>query len=148
MISLASPDAYTGLHPELYYTLDDEEGSFAIPQAEGEELIATVGPQDFALLERTIELVVQSQAFSMLGLRAALRLDAATAAHLTVELEALGVVEEGAAEAPRAVLVAMHDLALFLANVRLSRRATADDRARAATERPSAAPLTQGGLAA
>ena len=128
MTSLASPDAYTGLHPELYYTLDDEEGSFAIPEAAGEQLIASVDSQDFALLERSIELVVQSQAFSLTGLRAALRLDAPTALHLTLELEALGVIDTGAVEAQRPVLVAMHDLALFLANVRLSRRASADER--------------------
>ena len=134
MTSLASPDAYTGLHPERYYSLDDEDGSFAIPQAAGERVIATVDSKDFALLERTIELVVQSQAFSLGGLRAALRLDSVTATHLTLELEALGVIEAGAVEAPRTVLVAMHDLALFLANVRLSRRATADDRSAAAED--------------
>jgi len=122
MTSLASPDAYTGLYPELY-SLGDDDAAFALPPEAGEHLIESVDGADFALLERTIELVVQSQAFSRVGLQAALRLSQESAEHLTQELETLGVIELGAPDEPRDVLVAMHDLALFLADVRLRRRA-------------------------
>jgi len=122
MTSLATPGAYTGLHPELY-SIDEDEGAFALPPEAGEQLIESVDSTDFALLERTIELVVQSQAFSRVGLQAALRLTQESAEHLTAELETLGVIELGDADGQRDVLIAMHDLALFLADVRLRRRA-------------------------
>jgi len=93
--------------------------SLSLVPREGEELIAEIEPEEFTLLERTVELVVQSQAFSRDGLRYALRLDEQTTDQLVDELQTLGVID--ARDAPR-VLVPVRSLALFLADLRAGRR--------------------------
>lgn len=88
-----------------------------VPMEAG-ELLAEIEPEGFTLLERAVELVVQSQAFSRDGLRYALRLDEDTADELVDELQVLGVVDDEAAE----VTMPVRSLALFLSDVRAGRR--------------------------
>lgn len=85
---------------------------------EAEELLADIDTDEFTLLERAVELVVQSQAFSRIGLRHALRLDEHTTDHLIEELQVLGVIDDAA----ETVLVSVQSLALFLVDVRAGHR--------------------------
>ena len=105
-----SVDAIAALNPE--------SGFPQVPD-EGVELVASVDPEEFDLLERAIELVVQSGVFSRVGLQAALRLENDAADELAHELETVGVIEDDA------VLIEVQDLSVFLIDVRASRHLAA-----------------------
>ena len=98
--------------------LSPESGFPRVPD-EGVELVASVDPEEFVLLERAIELVVQSGVFSRVGLQAALRLENDAADELANELETLGVIEDDT------VLIEVQDLSFFLIDVRASRHLAA-----------------------
>jgi DNA segregation ATPase FtsK/SpoIIIE-like protein len=83
---------------------------------------AALDSQDYELLTRAVELVVQSQAFSRNGLRFALRLSAPAADEITALLEQLGVIADGEPNAAREVRVDAHDLPVMLAALRAYRR--------------------------
>ena len=78
--------------------------------------------REFDLLDRVIEVVVQSGAFSRPTLAAALQLTDRKVARLTVELEELGVIAHGAPDAQRAVLIHPFELSAFLGAQRSKRR--------------------------
>ncbi|MEJ1231409.1 MAG: hypothetical protein WDM88_13380 [Galbitalea sp.] len=73
--------------------------------------------QDFALLVRTVELVVQASAFSSERLEYALRISAATAARLTRSLEKLGVIAKGGPTDERVVLIGIRGLPILQAKL-------------------------------
>ena len=98
------------------------ESIFSTLPEEGKELIAEIDDPDFELLERSIELVVQSQVFTPVGLEHALHLEPEVVEHVTDEVEALGVIERDAADDHHEVAVDVEDLSLFLVDVRLNRR--------------------------
>ena len=105
-----SVDAIAALNPESAFPQIPEEGV---------ELVASVDSEEFDLLERAIELVVQSGVFSRVGLQAALRLENDAADELAQELETVGVIDHDE------VLIEVHDLRLFLIDVMASRRLAA-----------------------
>jgi hypothetical protein len=72
---------------------------------------------DFALLMRVVELVVQAQTFSSERLALALRISAESAASMTRSLELLGVVTVGEPTAQRRVLVSVRTLPVLLAKL-------------------------------
>jgi DNA segregation ATPase FtsK/SpoIIIE-like protein len=81
---------------------------------ERDRVIMALGPKDFALLLRAVELVVVAQAFSRRGIEHALRLEPNIADRLTTLLEGLGVISAGGFEEQRRVLIAMDHLAVLL----------------------------------
>jgi hypothetical protein len=87
----------------------------------GWQLVSALEPAEFALLERSIELVVLSQAFSVRGLQLALRLRNSVADKITRVLESVGVVPVGGWEEQRPVLVAQNELSAILGDVRSAR---------------------------
>ncbi len=87
----------------------------------GWQLVAGLDPAEFALLERSIELVVLSQAFSVRGLQLALRLRTSVAQKMAHVLESIGVVQAGEWDAQRPVLVAQNELSAILSELRGSR---------------------------
>lgn len=97
--------------------------STLVPLSEpAQGFIASLGSRDFDLFVRTIELVVQSQAYSRVRLQHALGLTPGVAAQLTEALVILGVLEDGEPDDPRLVLVDVPDLAALLADVHSHRR--------------------------
>jgi len=85
-------------------------------------LLSSLGSRDFDLLSRTVELVVQSQAYSSARLAVALRVEAAMAAQLTGALVVLGVIADGEPDDPRLVLIDVSNLAGLLGDIRALRR--------------------------
>jgi DNA segregation ATPase FtsK/SpoIIIE-like protein len=72
---------------------------------------------EFALLMRTVELVVQAQTFSRERLRYALRISEDTAATLSRSIELLGIISAGEPNAQRRVLVSVRTLPVLLAKM-------------------------------
>jgi len=108
--------------PIVFDVNPPSESVFSSLPEEGKELIAEIDDPDFELLERSIELVVQSQVFTPVGLEHALHLEPEVVEHLTDELEALGVIERDEDDDHHEVAVEVEDLSLFLVDVRLNRR--------------------------
>ncbi len=81
---------------------------------ERDRVITALGPKDFALLLRAVELVVLAQAFSRRGIEHALRIQPKVADRLTTLLEGLGVISSGGFDEQRRVLVSMDHLAVLL----------------------------------
>ncbi len=77
---------------------------------DGDRIVRALNPQDFALLVRTVELVVQASAFSRRGIALALRLPDDKADRLTQLLELLEVITPGGFEEQRRVLVDLDQL--------------------------------------
>ncbi|TBN57030.1 hypothetical protein EYE40_06235 [Glaciihabitans arcticus] len=114
--------AETPAAPTVFDVNPPSESIFSALPEEGKELIAEIDDPDFELLERSIELVVQSQVFTPVGLEHALQLEPEVVEHLTDELEALGVIERDESDDHHEVAVEVEDLSLFLVDVRLNRR--------------------------
>jgi DNA segregation ATPase FtsK/SpoIIIE-like protein len=72
---------------------------------------------EFSLLMRTVELVVQAQTFSRERLQHALRISADSAATMTRSIELLGVISAGEPNAQRRVLVSVRTLPVLLAKM-------------------------------
>lgn len=78
--------------------------------------VAVLTPAEFSDLLRSVELVVQSQAFSRDALQRALHLSGETTAAMTSALEAMGVIVGGPADRRR-VLAAFDRLPQLLAEL-------------------------------
>jgi hypothetical protein len=76
---------------------------------------------DFALLMRTVELVVQAQTFARERLQLALRISPESAATMTRSIELLGIISAGEPNAQRRVLVSVRTLPVLLAKMLSSR---------------------------
>jgi hypothetical protein len=76
---------------------------------------------EFALLMRTVELVVQAQTFSRERLQYALRISEDTANSMTRSIELLGIISAGEPKAQRRVLVSVRTLPVLLAKMLSSR---------------------------
>ena len=100
-------------------------GDLSTVPLSAQELLVALPPRDFDLLVHAIDLVIQSQSFARLRLEQALRISVAESHDLTAQLEALGVIEPGHPEAPRNVIIGMHDRVMFQAVVALNRREAA-----------------------
>ncbi|MCU1415787.1 MAG: hypothetical protein JWN80_3127 [Microbacteriaceae bacterium] len=87
----------------------------------GWQLVSDLEPAEYAMLERSIELVVLAQAFSIRGLQLALRLRNSVAEKMAYVLESIGIVSTGGWEEQRPVLVAQNELAAILGELRGSR---------------------------
>jgi hypothetical protein len=87
----------------------------------GWQLVAGLDPAEFAVLERSIELVLLAQAFSMRGLQLALRLRTSVAEKMAYVLESIGVVPSGGWDEQRPVLFAQNELPAILGELRSSR---------------------------
>ncbi|MES2170465.1 MAG: hypothetical protein V4479_07050 [Actinomycetota bacterium] len=97
----------------------------SIPQFfPGWQLVSELDSAEFALLERSIELVVLSQSFSVRGLQLALRLRNSVAEKMTYALESIGLIPAGGWEEKRPVLVAQNELSAILGELRGSRGLT------------------------
>lgn len=72
---------------------------------------------DFALLVRTVELVVQASSFTRERLQQALRITPELAARMTSSIEKLGVIAPGKPDGPRRVLVNVMGLPVLLAKL-------------------------------
>jgi hypothetical protein len=72
---------------------------------------------EFSLLLRTVELVVQAQTFSRERLRLALRISPESAATMTRSIELLGIISAGEPNAQRRVLVSVRTLPVLLAKM-------------------------------
>jgi hypothetical protein len=88
---------------------------------DGESLVQTLGDTDFALLMRTVELVVQAGVYSQLRLQHAMRIPAKTATRLTTLLEALSVIDSHRVGDAREVLPTVDHLPLLLVRLLASR---------------------------
>jgi len=77
---------------------------------DGDRIVRALNPQDFALLVRAVELVVQASAFSRRGIGLALRLPDDKADRITTLLELLEIVAPGGFEEQRRVLVDLDQL--------------------------------------
>jgi DNA segregation ATPase FtsK/SpoIIIE-like protein len=76
---------------------------------------------EFALLMRTVELVVQAQTFSRERLQHALRISADASVTMTHSIERLGIISAGEPNAQRRVLVSVRALPVLLAKMLSSR---------------------------
>jgi DNA segregation ATPase FtsK/SpoIIIE-like protein len=76
---------------------------------------------EFALLMRTVELVVQAQTFSCERLQHALRISQEVAVTMTHSIELLGIISAGEPNAQRRVLVSVRTLPVLLAKMLSSR---------------------------
>jgi DNA segregation ATPase FtsK/SpoIIIE-like protein len=72
---------------------------------------------EFALLMRTVELVVQAQTFSRERLQHALRISQDSALTMTHSIELLGIISAGEPNAQRRVLVSVRTLPVLLAKM-------------------------------
>jgi hypothetical protein len=96
---------------------------FAPPAAAGGSYFDWNGALDglseneFSLLMRTVELVVQAQSFSRERLRLALRVSPEAAATMTRSIELLGIISAGEPNAQRRVLVSVRTLPVLLAKM-------------------------------
>jgi DNA segregation ATPase FtsK/SpoIIIE-like protein len=72
---------------------------------------------EFALLMRTVELVVQAQTFSCERLQLALQISSESATRMTRSLELLGIISAGEPKAQRRVLVSVRTLPVLLAKL-------------------------------
>jgi DNA segregation ATPase FtsK/SpoIIIE-like protein len=72
---------------------------------------------EFALLMRTVELVVQAQTFSRERLQHALRISQDSAVTMTRSIELLGIISAGEPTAQRRVLVSVRTLPVLLAKM-------------------------------
>jgi DNA segregation ATPase FtsK/SpoIIIE-like protein len=72
---------------------------------------------EFSLLLRTVELVVQAQTFSRERLQLALRISPEAAAAMTRSIELLGIISAGEPNAQRRVLVSVRTLPVLLAKM-------------------------------
>jgi DNA segregation ATPase FtsK/SpoIIIE-like protein len=72
---------------------------------------------EFALLMRTVELVVQAQTFSRERLQQALRISQDSAVTMTRSIELLGIISAGEPNAQRRVLVSVRTLPVLLAKM-------------------------------
>jgi len=93
------------------------------------DLGAPIFSTEFDLLDRAIELVVQSGAFSRPALAAALRLAERKSMRLTFQLETLGVIGQGDLDGSRQVLVDLAALPGFMSELRAGRRELQDSQA-------------------
>jgi DNA segregation ATPase FtsK/SpoIIIE-like protein len=80
-----------------------------------------VSESEFALLMRTVELVVQAQTFSRERLEHALRISHEAAITMTRSIELLGIISAGEPNAQRRVLVSVRTLPVLLAKMLSSR---------------------------
>jgi len=87
---------------------------------------APIFPTEYDLIDRVIELVVQSGAFSRPALAAALRLAERKSMRLTFQLETLGIIDGGDLDGRRRVLVPLGNLGTVLGDLRADRRALAE----------------------
>jgi DNA segregation ATPase FtsK/SpoIIIE-like protein len=78
-------------------------------------------PEYDSLLARSVELVVQSQAFSRIGLQHAFRISLTEAKQMTRALEELGIIALGSPDAPREVLAGLGDLPVLLGELLMQR---------------------------
>jgi len=103
------------------------EPAYPYPESLDDDLdfSAPIFPTEYDLIDRVIELVVQSGAFSRPTLAAALRLAERKSMRLTFQLETLGIIGGGDLDGPRRVLVPVGELAAVLGDVRAGRRAVA-----------------------
>ena len=92
----------------------DSAGGF-----DADDLIRTLSERELALLLRTVDLVVLSQAFSRERLQYALQISAKEAAQMTVLLELLGVISTYEVEGQREVLAELHQLPVLLVRLRI-----------------------------
>jgi DNA segregation ATPase FtsK/SpoIIIE-like protein len=76
---------------------------------------------EFALLMRTVELVVQAQTYSRERLQYALRISQEAAVTMTRSCELLGIISAGEPNAQRRVLVSVRTLPVLLAKMLGSR---------------------------
>ncbi len=95
------------------------------PVFDTDRAVRSLGEKDFALLMRSAELVVLSQAFKCSRLRDALRIPMRDAEIMTSLLEVLGVVSSGASDAERDVLVEAQDLPKLLGKILTARESGA-----------------------
>ncbi|TBN57027.1 hypothetical protein EYE40_06220 [Glaciihabitans arcticus] len=98
----------------------------ADPFGDNLDFSAPIFPTEYDLIDRVIELVVQSGAFSRPALAAALRLAERKSMRLTFQLETLGIIGGGDLDGPRRVLVSIAELGSVLGDLRADRRARAE----------------------
>ncbi len=91
---------------------------------QAQRAIRSLNDSDFATLMRSVELVVQAQAFSRQGLQYALRLPLETTNLMTEALEAMGIIVGGPSER-RTVLTPPDRLTMLLAELHSVRVAEA-----------------------
>ena len=72
---------------------------------------------EFSLLMRTVELVVQAQTFSRERLQYAMRISPESAATMSRSIELLGIISAGEPNAQRRVLVSVRTLPVLLAKM-------------------------------
>jgi hypothetical protein len=83
--------------------------------------VAALDENEFSLLMRTVELVVQAGAYSRSRLQGALRISIESSRHLTHLLELVGVISMGDQEHTRAVLVTPENLPMLLTRLLITR---------------------------
>jgi hypothetical protein len=88
---------------------------------DGGDQVAALDEQEFTLLMRTVELVVQAGAYSRPRLQGALRISVESSKHLTHLLEQVGVISMGDPEHTRAVLVTRENLPMLLTRLLITR---------------------------
>ena len=91
------------------------------------DLGAPIAPTEFDLLDRVVELVVQSGTFSRPALAAALQLTERKSMRLTFQLETLRVIDTGHLDERRRVLVPVGSLSTMLGDLRADRRRFAEE---------------------
>jgi hypothetical protein len=105
----------------------DSSSRFAAPSAYSDSIddsffewngaLDGLDENDFSLLVRSVELVVQAASFSPERLQLALRISPESAAKMTTSLERLAVIAPGDAYASRRVLVGVRGLPVLLAKL-------------------------------
>ena len=100
--------------------------TFADFSDESLDLGSPIFSTEYDLLDRAIELVVQSGAFSRPALAAALRLAERRSMRITFHLETLGVIDRGDLDGSRRVLVELAALPTFMSDLRAGRRELQD----------------------
>ena len=104
----------------------DENAYPIAPALDDLDLSAPIFPTEYDLIDRVIELVVQSGMFSRPALAAALQLAERKSMRLTFQLETLGIIAGGDLDGGRRVLVPIGSLGSVLGDVRAGRRALAE----------------------
>jgi DNA segregation ATPase FtsK/SpoIIIE-like protein len=107
--------------PEPFWSMTFDSASF-----DDLDISSPIFSTEYDLLDRVIELVVQSGAYSRPGLAAALQLAERKSMRMTFHLETLGVIGSGDLDGPRRVLVPIEELSMFLGELRANRRELAD----------------------
>jgi hypothetical protein len=108
---------FTGF-TDPYATTSFEAQDPAHPDfTEHNPLVDSMGREEFALLLRTVELVVQAQAYSTDKLSQALRIHPHNAQRMTLALESVGVISPVRFDGHRAVVAQARDLPMLLARL-------------------------------